>query len=151
MTLDSIDERLLAELQRDSTQTSEGLGGRLGLSGSQVARRRQRLETEGYILGYGARVSPEKLGLGVQAFVSVQMASQEPKAARALQALVAATPEIVSAWTLTGEADYLLRVWCEDLKALNRLIHQSLLPHPAVSRVHSQIVMDHFKPDAPLP
>ena len=65
--------------------------------------------------------------------------------------LVATRPEIISAWTLTGEADYLLRVWCADLPGLNRLIHQVLLPHPSVARVQSQIVMDQFKPDAPLP
>lgn len=151
MALDPIDQRLLAELQRDSTQTAEALGAKLGLSGSQIARRRQRLEVEGFVTGYGARVNPERLGLGVQAFISVQMASQDPKAARALHALVTSTPEVISAWTLTGEADYLLRVWCQDLKALNHLIHQLLLPHPAVARVQSQIVMDQFKPDAPLP
>jgi DNA-binding Lrp family transcriptional regulator len=65
--------------------------------------------------------------------------------------IVATRPEIVSAWTLTGEADYLLRVYCRDLPALNRLIHQVILPDPAVARVQSQIVMDQFKPDAPLP
>jgi DNA-binding Lrp family transcriptional regulator len=63
----------------------------------------------------------------------------------------AAQPEIVGAWTLTGEADYLLRVYCADLDALNRLVQGVLLPHPAVSRVQSQIVMDRIKPDAPLP
>ena len=52
---------------------------------------------------------------------------------------------------LTGEADYLLRIFCADLAALNRLVQQVLLPHPAVSRVQSQIVMDKVKPDAPLP
>ncbi len=57
----------------------------------------------------------------------------------------------MAAWTLTGEADYLLRIWCADLAALNRLVQQALLPHPAVARVHSQIVLDRVKPDAPLP
>jgi DNA-binding Lrp family transcriptional regulator len=52
---------------------------------------------------------------------------------------------------LTGDADYLLRAYCEDLNALNRLIHEVLLPHAAVSRVQSQIVMDQLKRDAPLP
>lgn len=149
--LDPVDSRLLAELQKDATLTGEALGARLGLSASQAGRRRQRLEAEGYITGYGARVSPDLLGLAVQAFISVQMASQDPAAARALAGLVAARPEIISAWTLTGEADYLLRIWCADLPGLNRLIHQVLLPHPSVARVQSQIVMDQFKPDAPLP
>ena len=72
-------------------------------------------------------------------------------AARAFARLVATRPEVISAWTLTGKADYLLRLWCADLPALNRLIHEILLPHPSVARVQSQIVMDQFKADAPLP
>ena len=58
---------------------------------------------------------------------------------------------MIAAWTLTGEADYLLRVMCEDLAALNRLVQDILLPHDAVGRVQSQIVMDQIKPDGPLP
>ena len=149
--LDEADARLLAEVQKDATLTSEALGARLNLSASQAGRRRQRLEAEGYITGYGARVDPGRIGLAVQAFVQVQMASHAPAAARALATLVSTRPEIISAWTLTGEADYLLRVWCHDLPGLNRLIHEILLPHPSVARVQSQIVMDQMKPDAPLP
>ena len=149
--LDETDTRLLAELQRDAHLTAQELGERLHLSASQAGRRRQRLEAEGYILGYTARLDPSKVGLHVQAFVQVQMATHAPDAAKALARLVATRPEIISAWTLTGEADYLLRVFCEDLAALNALIHQVLLPNPAVARVQSQIVMDQFKPDAPLP
>lgn len=149
--LDETDSRLLDHLQRDATLTAEALGHLLGLSASQAGRRRQRLEDKGYILGYRARLDPGRLGLHVQGFVQVQMASQDPEAARAFARLVSARPDIVSAWTLTGEADYLLRVYCEDLAALNRLIHEVLLPHPSVARVHSQIVMDQLKPDAPLP
>jgi DNA-binding Lrp family transcriptional regulator len=52
---------------------------------------------------------------------------------------------------MTGEADYLLRVFCSDLGELNRLLHEVLLPHPTVARVQSQIVMDQLKSDAPLP
>jgi DNA-binding Lrp family transcriptional regulator len=145
--LDSIDSRLLAALQRDAQTTAQDLGAALNLSASQIARRRQRLEAAGYVTGYVARVDPARLGLTVQAFVQVQMASHAPEAARAFATLV----EVISVWTLTGEADYLLRVWCADLPALNRLIHQVLLPHPSVARVQSQIVMDQLKADAPLP
>ena len=65
--------------------------------------------------------------------------------------LVGALPQVVACWTLTGDADYLLRVWCDDLLALNALIQNRLLPHPAVARVQSQIVMDQPKADAGLP
>lgn len=150
-TLDAIDSRLLSEVQKNAHLTAEALGEILNLSPSQAGRRRQRLEAEGYILAYAARIDPLKAGLSVQAFVQVQMASHSPEGARSFASLIGTRPEIISAWTLTGEADYLLRVYCADLPALNRLIHQVLLPHPAVARVQSQIVMDQFKPDAPLP
>ena len=148
---DETDARLLAILQQDAHVTAEALGAALNLSPSQAGRRRQRLEAAGVIRGYVARVDPAAIGLGVQAFVQVQMATHDPDAARAFSRLIRARPEITAAWTLTGEADYLLRVYCEDLGALNRLIHQILLPDPAVARVQSQIVMDRLKDDAPLP
>ena len=149
--LDPTDVRLLAELQRDATLTSSELGDRLALSLSQAARRRQRLEAEGYIRGYSARLDPGRLGLGVQAFVHVHMAAHSPESARGFASLLGTLPEVTGAWTLTGEADYLLRVWCPDLKSLARLIQQALLPHPSVSKVHSQIVLDELRPDSGLP
>jgi DNA-binding Lrp family transcriptional regulator len=134
--LDEVDTRLLAEVQRDALITAEALGLRLNLS---------------YITGYAARLDAGRLGLGVQAFIQVQMATHGREPAAAFARMIAGRAEVVSAWTLTGEADYLLRVYCTDLPALNRLIHQEFLPHPAVARVHSQIVMDQLKADTPLP
>ncbi len=148
---DETDSRLLAALQKNAHLTAEALGEILHLSPSQAGRRRQRLEAEGYITGYAARLDPARVGLTVQAFVQVQMATHAPEVARSFTSLISTLPEVISAWTLTGEADYLLRIYCADLAALNRLIHHQLLPHPAVARVQSQIVMDQMKPDAALP
>ena len=149
--LDDTDQRLLAALQRDAHLTAQELGERLNLSPSQAGRRRQRLEATGVIQGYTARLDPARLGLQVQGFVQVHLATHGPQHSTSFARLVATRPEIVSAWTMTGDADYLLRVYCEDLPALNRLIHEVLLPHDAVARVHSQIVMDQLKRDGPLP
>jgi DNA-binding Lrp family transcriptional regulator len=151
MTLDETDRRLLAELQRDAQATAETLGAALNLSPSQAGRRRQRLERAGIIRGYTARLDPARLGLAVQAFIHVHMAHHGSEAARAFVRMLATRPEIAGAWTLTGEADYLLRVYCPDLAALNRLVQEVLLPHPSVARLHSQIVMEECKPDGPLP
>ena len=103
------------------------------------------------IKSYTARLDPMKLGLAVQAFVQVQLSTHDPEQAKSFNRLIELRPEITSAWTLTGDADLLLRIYTEDLPALNRLIHEVMLPHAAVSRVHSQIVMDQVKADAPLP
>lgn len=149
--LDRADRALLDVLQKEGVVTAETLGRQLGLSASQAGRRRARLEAAGVIRGYGARLDADAVGLGVQAFVQVQMAVHDPDAARPFARVVEVQPEIVAAWTLTGEADYLLRIRCEGLAALNRLIHEVLLPHPAVARVQSQIVMAELKADAPLP
>ena len=150
-SLDPTDIALLTALQQDAQLTAEKLGERLNLSASQVGRRRQRLEAEGYIEGHRARLDARRLGLSVQAFVSVQMATHAPDKVATFTRILETNRQVVSVWTLTGEADYLLRVYCEDLSALNRLIHEQLLPHPAVARVQSQIVMNQLKSDAPLP
>ena len=149
--LDAMDTRLLAALQKDAHLTAQQLGELLNLSASQAGRRRQRLEAEGIITGYSARLDAARLGLQVQGFVQVQLGTHGPEQSAAFARLIHTRPEITSAWTMTGEADYLLRVYCEDLPALNRLLHEVILPHPAVARVHSQIVMDQLKRDAPLP
>lgn len=150
-SLDNTDSRLLQALQKNAQLTAQELGEILNLSPSQAGRRRQRLEQDGYITGFRANLDADKLGLKVQAFVQVSMVTHSPVQARAFHTLLRTRPEIVSAWTLTGEADYLLRVFCPDLAALNLLVHEILLPHQAVARVRSQIVMNQTKPDSPLP
>lgn len=149
--LDEIDANLLNALQKDAHLTSQQLGERLNLSSSQAGRRRQRLETQGYITGYSARLNAERLGLNVQAFIQVQMATHDPAQVAVFTRKISTLPQVTSTWTLTGDSDYLLRVYCESLAQLNHLIHEILLPIPAVSRVQSQIVMDQLKADAPLP
>jgi DNA-binding Lrp family transcriptional regulator len=151
MEIDEIDKTLLAALQSDATLTAQQLGEILHISPSQAGRRRQRLETDGLITGYTARLQPVRIGLTVEAFIQVVMATHTEENARDFVRLTRTHATIVGAWTLTGDADYLLRVFCEDLTALNRLVQQVLLPHPAVSRVQSQIVMERIKSDAPLP
>lgn len=149
--IDPIDSKLLAELQRNAQATNADLGEALHLSPSQAGRRRQRLEESGIIAHYTARLDPAQLGLEVQAFVQVHLKSHGAEQARSFARLIDTRPEITSAWTMTGEADYLLRVYVRDLPQLHRLVHDVLLAHPTISRVQSQIVMDQLKRDAPLP
>lgn len=149
--LDRIDIRLLEILQTRAQNSSSELSEALNLSLSQVGRRRQRLEAEGYITGTTCKVSAEMLGLSVQAFIQVQTGAHDAETHSAIERLTQSQREITAAWTMTGDADYLLRVFCADLPALNRLIQNVLLPHPSIGRVHSQIVMDQLKADGALP
>ena len=149
--VDTFDKAILSALQCDASLTAEALGAHINLSPSQAARRKQRLDGQGVITGYVAKLSPAAVGLTVQAFIQVMFREHSPSAAAGFAKAVHGMPQVVAVWTMTGEADYLLRVWCADLAALNWLIHQEILAHPAVARVQSQIVMDQLKPDAPLP
>ncbi|MDA8747067.1 Lrp/AsnC family transcriptional regulator [Litoreibacter sp.] len=151
VTLDKTDLRIVHALQLDAHMTAQQLADVLNLSPSQAGRRKQRLEQDGTISHYIARPDPKRLGLTVQAFVQVQTSSHTPETHQAFLSLTRRQPEIIAAWTLTGEADYLLRVICTDLAALNQMVQEVLLPHPAVGRVQSQIVMDQIKDDSPLP
>lgn len=149
--MDDTDKRLLAALQRDAQWTAQQLSEKLNLSPSQIGRRKQRLEADGCIKSYVARLRADRLGLTVQSFVQVHLATHGAEQSKSFKRLVETTPEITDAWTMTGDADYLLRVYCTDLTDLNRLVQDVLLVHPSVARVHSQIVMDHLKTDGPLP
>lgn len=149
--LDSKDIALLAILQKNAQVSALEISEALGMSASQIGRRRHRLEAEGFIHSTPARLNPSLLGLDVQAFIQIQTDSQTAKTHASIVELIANHTEIVAAWTLTGDADYIFRVYCRDLSRLNDLIQKDLLPHPAIGRVQSQIVMDQLKDDTELP
>ena len=82
MSIDTTDQAILRLLQREAQITAADLAQRVALSASQAARRRQRLEAEGYVTGYRAELSPEKLGLNVEAFIQVVMATHTAENAK---------------------------------------------------------------------
>ena len=149
--MDAFDRKLLAAIQADGARTNQELAEQVGLSASQISRRRQQLEAEGLIEGYAARLSAARLGFGVRAFVHVTLARHSPDNSRRFAELVARTPEVQAAHALTGEADYLLKVTVRGLADLAALINAVLLPHESVDRVRSEIVLETLKETAALP
>ncbi|MBB5721405.1 DNA-binding Lrp family transcriptional regulator [Loktanella ponticola] len=149
--LDDTDERLLALLQTDAQMSAAAMSKILNLSASQISRRRQRLEDDGYITATVCKLDAAKLGLSVQAFIQVQTDAHTKETHSTFLRLVKTRREITGAWTMTGDADYLLRIYCADLTALNRFTQDVLLPHPSIGRVHSQIVMEQLKDAEALP
>ncbi len=149
--IDPFDLTLLASLQEDGRLTNQQLAERVNLSASQCSRRRLRLETAGVIRGYRAVLSARALDLEIAAFVQITLATHTQENAESFQALIRNSPEILDAYTLTGEADYLLRVVTRNLDALSRLVNDRLLPHPSVARVQSRIVLERLKENGPLP
>ena len=139
--LDRTDLLLLAELQRGGRQTNAELAERVHLSPSACLRRVQRLEREGVIAGYRVEVDPERLGLGLQAFVRVQLRHHDAAAVAAFGEFVNAWDEVVTCHALTGDMDYLLHVVVEDLEHFSRFLLDRLLSQAAVADVNSSFVL----------
>jgi len=149
--LDGFDWKLLGSLQDDGSLTNASLAERIGLSASQVSRRRQRLEQSGVIEGYRALIAPLTVGLGVTVFIHVALDTHSRDNARRFRDLVRLTPAVLEAHALTGEADYLLKLSVGDLKELSALVNDVFLPHESVARVRSEIVLETLKAPSGLP
>ncbi|MEO5565692.1 MAG: Lrp/AsnC family transcriptional regulator [Luteimonas sp.] len=151
LELDRTDLLLLAELQRDGRQTNTELSERAHLSASACLRRVQRLERDGVIAGYRASVDPERIGLGLQAFVRVQLREHDPATVAAFAHAVDGWDEVVTCHALTGEMDYLLQVAVRDLEHFSRFLLDRLLGQAGVADVNSSFVLRTVKAMRGLP
>jgi Lrp/AsnC family leucine-responsive transcriptional regulator len=150
--LDPLDRRILAALLADGRISFVDLAARVGLSATPCLRRVRRLEKDGVVRGYAARLDPRAVGLGLQAFVFVGLESHAEDVVAAFQDALLARPEVVAAYLLGGEIDYMLHVMVPDLEAFNAFALKALLRMPGVRTTRSSFVMSELKPFAlPLP
>ena len=149
--LDRIDLLLLAELQRDGRVANAELAERVHLSPSACLRRVQRLERDRVIAGYRAEVDAERIGLGLQAFVRVQLRQHDRETVDAFAAFVNAWDEVVACHALTGDMDYLLQVAVRDLEHFSRFLLDRLLGQAGVADVNSSFVLRTVKAMHGLP
>ncbi len=143
--LDDLDHRILQELQRDARLSHHELSKRIGLSASPCARRIRKLEVEGYITGYCARIDETKLGYGFNVFVSVRLDRQADDRLVAFEQQVRICPEVVDCWLMTGSFDYLLRVAVRDLNEFEYFLTSRLTKLPGVASLESSIPIRRVK------
>ena len=103
------------------------------------------------IRGYTAQVRPEALGLGVAAYVSLNIAGEQFGRVREIEASIRAFPQILECHTVSGDYDYLLKVVARDLKSLSQFLTDRLMQIPGVDDVRSMICLEEIKPPSPLP
>ena len=151
MCVDDFDIKLLKALQEDGRLTNNELADRIGLSASQCSRRRTALEQSGVIRSYHAVLSAEAVGLDVLVFIQVGLATQSPDSGDAFVKLIDSIEEVQEAFSLTGDADYLVKMAVPDLKTLSHILNDVLLPHRSVAHVHSYVVLDRVKETKRLP
>lgn len=155
MSLDAVDRRILQALQAQGRITYDELASAVGLSASAALRRVKRLEEAGVIAGYVALLVPERVGLGLTAYINVRLEKHTDADQRSpvetFTAAVQAWPEVVECAALSGEMDYLLRVLVRDMAHYSRFIMDVLLKHPAVQDCRTSFVLRQLKGTTALP
>ena len=149
--LDRTDLQLLAELQRRGRLTNAELAARVHLSASACLRRVQRLERSGVIAGYRVELDAERLGLGLQAFVRVQLEKHDAAHVERFTTAVGSWNEVVACHALSGDMDYLLQVMVQDLDHFSRFLLDRLLNAAGVADVNSNFVLRTVKAFRGLP
>lgn len=150
LTLDKIDQRILAELQSDATQPLESLAKKVGASKTPVWNRIKKLREAGVIKKTTAIVDPALIGLGSCFFVFVQTSAHEKAWQDRFLDAVRAQPEVLEAHRLAGEVDYLLKVRVADAVAYDTF-YQALISQVSIFKVTSTMSMEEIKNTTELP
>jgi Lrp/AsnC family transcriptional regulator len=148
--IDTIDRRILAELQRDGTLSVDQLSERVSLSRNACWRRVKRLEEDGIITGRVALVDGEKIGLGLSVFILVRTSRHDPEWLKAFRDAVTSLPEITGVYRMSGDLDYVLRARVADVKAYDRL-YQRLIAKVPLTDVSASFVMEEIRETTVLP
>jgi Lrp/AsnC family leucine-responsive transcriptional regulator len=140
-SLDHIDRNILAELQDNGRMTNQELSEKIGLSPSPCLRRLKQLETGGVITRYVALVDPDRVDLGVTAFVRVRLDQQDDKHLIIFEKAVASFPEVMECYLMTGDADYQLRVIVRDLHMFENFLRHKLTRIAGVSQLTTSFAL----------
>ena len=150
-SLDRIDLKLLKLLQADGRITNLKLAETVALSPTAVLARTQRLQRDGYILGYEARLNPLKLGRGMMVFVEVLLDRTTPNVFNEFKAAVHVRDEIMECHMVAGGFDYLLKTRMADMAAYREFAGNVLWQLPGVRETRTYAVMEEVKDSARLP
>ncbi|MGH7118410.1 MAG: Lrp/AsnC family transcriptional regulator [Acetobacteraceae bacterium] len=147
--IDATDRAILKLLARDASLSLAEISGKIGLTATPCWKRIRRLEAAGIIRGRVAVIDAELVGLPVSAFVAVETADHSAAWLERFAAVVAGTPEIVAAWRMSGDVDYLLHVVVADIAAYDGFYRRLINALP-LRNVTSRFAMENLKA-APLP
>ncbi|TYB89101.1 Lrp/AsnC family transcriptional regulator [Oceaniovalibus sp. ACAM 378] len=149
--LDSIDRRILAELQADGRMTNVELARRVGISAPPCLRRVRTLEESGYILGYHASVDARSLGFEVRVFAMVGLQSQAEADLSAFENRCREWPLVRECHMLNGEVDFILKCVAPDLSTFQSFLTEQLTAAANVASVKTSLVIRGAKDEPGVP
>ncbi|WP_306113766.1 MULTISPECIES: Lrp/AsnC family transcriptional regulator [unclassified Roseovarius] len=139
--MDHIDRQIIAALQRDGRQKLSDLSAAVGLSPTPCARRITRLEADGIITGYSARVDQEKLGLPLNVFIFVELETQSRDAIKTFEEGLRRFDEVMECYLMTGTRDVLIRVVAADLTAFDNFLEEGLMRIGGIRSMRSSFAL----------
>ena len=148
--LDAIDRKILTVLQQDASLSVAEIGDRVGLSSTPCWKRIQRLEADGVILRRVALIDPDKLGLGITVFVSVETGDHSQDWLKNFADVVGAMPEVMEFYRMAGDVDYMLRVVVPDIAGYDAF-YKRLIAAVPLKNVTSRFAMERIKSTTALP
>ena len=151
MTLDKLDQKILAELQCDGRLSHVELAARVGLTPTPCTRRVRELETAGVIQGYTAVLDPRKVGHAIQAMIQIKLERHSDDVAERFRRELLERPEVMACYVMTGEMDFLVHVVVRDIDALSDFTLRRLLRLSGVRDVRSSIVLETVKRSMQVP
>ncbi|MCA1177957.1 MULTISPECIES: Lrp/AsnC family transcriptional regulator [unclassified Pantoea] len=151
MSLSKTDIQILEHLQQDARVTNQDLADAIGLSASPTWRKVRKLEEDEVIQGYRAVLNRRKIGLNVMVFVRVTIDSHSEAEARKFEAEVTALENVVSCYSIGGDADFLLQVVSADMDAYAEFAMSVIRRLPGIKEMQSMFVLKEVKGMAGLP
>jgi DNA-binding Lrp family transcriptional regulator len=148
--LDTVDWKILKELQGDGRMTNVELAKRVGISAPPCLRRVRALEEEGIIKGYRTLLDEATLGYEVTVFAMVNLVSQAGADLAAFEAFVRSQPLVRECWMLSGDIDFVLKCVAPDLKAF-QAFHTELTAAPSVRNVKTALTLRSTKDEPIVP
>jgi Lrp/AsnC family transcriptional regulator, leucine-responsive regulatory protein len=149
--MDQFDRKILQVLQSDSRTSLQDIGQAVGLSASPCWGRIRKMEDAGVIEAYTVRLNAQALGLGETVLVQVTLDSHSDDTLEKFGETLAAIPEVIEAWLVSGDYDYLLRIAVRDTKDYERLLRERLYKIKGIRHSKSSFVLRTLKKaDLPL-
>jgi Lrp/AsnC family transcriptional regulator len=148
--MDAIDRKILNVLQQDASLSVAEIGQRVGLSSTPCWKRIQRLEADGVITRRVALVDQNKIGVGINVFVSIETGDHSQDWLERFAQTVSAMPEVLDFFRMAGDVDYLLRVVVPDMQAYDAFYKRLIAAIP-LKNVTSRFAMEKIKSTTALP
>jgi Lrp/AsnC family transcriptional regulator len=148
--MDAVDRKILAVVQQDASLSVAEIGQRVGLSSTPCWKRLQRLEADGVITRRVALVDPDKIGLGITVFVSIETGDHSQEWLKRFAEVVGVMPEVMEFYRMAGDVDYMLRVVVPDIAGYDTFYKQLIATVP-LKNVTSRFAMERIKSTTALP